>query len=265
MPQQIPRFWSTALSDPHPTYSNPTIVQVTCEIAFAATSDDRLSLGTLYPIFSPEFPEMTPIGAGTIQFVIGQPLFAPHAPEPQNPTAVFRFSAVSGLRFVQLSKTNFVYQSSEPYIGWADFRSNLLRLWQLSVPHLKPGSIAKVGLRYINRIPKSDASQGVGDWLVATDDIPDALLRSKEHFLGRIESSPAHGHLRLVTIANEVPGPTVPDGAIIMDVDRLSTEQFEPNTNLIFEKLELLHEDVWVTFNAATSDALRKHLSGEKQ
>ena len=253
------------MSDPHPTYPNPTIVQVTCEIAFAATSDDRLSLGTLYPIFSSEFPEMMPIGSGTIQFVIGQPVFAPEAPQSQSPTAAFRFSSTSGRRFVQLSKTNFVYQSNEPYAGWADFRGNLLRLWEISAPHLRPGSVVKVGLRYINRIPKTEDRQSVGDWLNATPDIPPALLRSKEHFLGRIESSPAHAHLRLVTIANEVPGPEMPAGAIIMDVDRLSTEQFDASTQTISEKLEILHEDVWASFHAATSDALREHLTGRNR
>jgi uncharacterized protein (TIGR04255 family) len=225
MVQQIPQALGPDLSDSHPTYPNPTIVQVTCEIAFAATSDTQLSLGALYPVFSPEFPEMMPIGAGTIQFVIGQPLFAPEAPQLPSPTAAFRFSVASGLRFVQLSKTSFVYQSNEPYTGWADFRSNLLRLWKISEPYLKPGSVVKVGLRYINRIRKTDKYQGVGDWLLATQDIPEALLRSKEHFLGRIESSPAHAHLRLVTIANEAPGPEMPAGAIIMDVDRLSASK----------------------------------------
>jgi uncharacterized protein (TIGR04255 family) len=253
------------LAAPHPSYPNPTIVQVTCEIAFTAQSADRLSAGSIFPIFAEEFPEILPIGAGTIQLVIGQPSFAPEAPQPQTNIAAFRFSTASGSRFVQVSKTSFVYQTNDPYTGWVDFRDKLINLWEKSSPLLNPGPIVKVGLRYVNRIAKTEEHSSPGDWLRVTPDVPEALLTSKEHFLGRIESSPAPAHLRLVTIANAVAVPELPAGAIVLDVDRITTEQFDVSTAEILEKLEVLHEDVWNAFSGAASDILKARLSGKQQ
>jgi uncharacterized protein (TIGR04255 family) len=251
------------LAAPHPTYPNPTIIQVTCEIAFTPETDDRLSAGLLYPIFAAEFPEISPIGVGTIQFVLGPQPFVPAPPEQPQSTAAFRFSTSSGSRFVQVSKAGFVYQTNEPYTGWANFIAKLRELWEKCSTVIRPGPIVKIGLRYINRIPKSEDYPSAADWLQVTPDVPEALLMSKEHFLGRVESSPAPAHLRLVTILNATPTQDLPAGSIIFDIDRLSTEQFEVSTASIFEKLETLHEDVWNAFRAAATDHLRAYLEGK--
>ena len=253
------------MAAPHPTYPNPTIIQVTCEIAFTPLTEDRLSAGSLYPIYAAEFPEIAPIGIGTIQFVLGPQAFAPVPPEQPQNTAAFRFSSSSGSRFVQVSKAGFVYQTSEPYKGWADFSSKLLELWEQSSAVIRPGPVVKVGLRYVNKIPKSEDHPSVGDWLQVTADVPEALLTSKDHFLGRIESSPAPAHLRLVTIANGIPTPDSPAGSIVFDIDRLSTEQFEVSTAAISEKLETLHEDAWNAFNSAATELLKAHLAGKNK
>ena len=253
------------MAAPHPTYPNPTIIQVTCEIAFTPQTEDRLSAGSLYPIFASEFPEISPIGMGTLQFILGPQPFAPEpAVQPQNATA-FRFSTSSGLRFVQVSKAGFVYQTNEPYTGWANFSATLLELWEKSSAAIRPGPVVKVGLRYVNRIPKSDVHPSAGDWLRVTSDVPEAILTSKEHFLGRIESSPAPAHLRLVTVLNAMPTPDCPAGAVVFDIDRVSTEQFETSTAAISEKLDILHEDVWNAFNSAATDLLKTYLSGKSQ
>jgi uncharacterized protein (TIGR04255 family) len=179
---------------PHPTYPKPTIVQVTCEIAFASDVEIKLSAGTLYPIFSREFPEIQPIGNLAL-VLISQPAVLPEPPQSQNAVA-FRFATPDGKRFVQLSKTNFVYQTNEPYLGWKDFNGKLMQYWSAYATVTKPTTIEKIGLRYINRIIKSKANAHVSDWFKQTPDLPAALISSRQHFLGRIESSPSQSHLR---------------------------------------------------------------------
>jgi uncharacterized protein (TIGR04255 family) len=199
-----------------------------------------------------------------IQFIVGQAPFVHEAlPESQAATAAFRFSNSSGTRFVQLSKTSFVYQSNEAYLGWPNFRAKLFEFWDKAAAKLAPGPIVKTGLRYINRIPKSEDHPNLSDWIRVTADIPESLLTSKEHFLARIESSPAPAHLKLVTIANAIPTPEAPAGAVMLDIDRVSTEQFDVSTDAISEKLELLHDDAWNVFNDAGTDLLRARLSGK--
>lgn len=251
------------MSDPHPSYKNPTIVQVTCEIGFTSSREKRLSASELYRIFGQEFPEIQPVGNLSVQLVIGQPppILPQDPPQSQDATA-FRFATSDGRRFVQISKSNFVYQSNEAYPGWADFSRKIIDLWHAVAGHMEPNGVVKVGVRYINRIVKTRGHANLSDWLKSTDDIPLALIQSKDHFLGRIESSSSASHLRLITLAGEPPGPDWPAGSIIMDIDRISTEQFDADSKIISQKLEDLHEDVWAAFSAAATDTLKQHLAG---
>lgn len=245
----------------HPTYPKPTIIQVTCEIAFASDLEIKMSAGALYPIFSKEFPEIQPIG-GSFQLLIGQPPVVPEPIQSQNAMA-FRFAASDGKRFVQLSKTNFVYQTNEPYLGWKDFRTKLVQYWLAYTAVTKPTTIVKVGLRYINRIIKTKAHTSLSDWLKPTPDLPSALIGSRQHFLGRIESSPSQSHLRLITLSAEPPGPDWPQGAILMDIDRINLDPHGATKSKILENLELLHEDIWTSFDSAGTETLKKQLSGK--
>jgi uncharacterized protein (TIGR04255 family) len=254
----------SVLTGPHPSYPNPTIVQVTCEIAFASEADVKLSASSLYRIFSEEFPEIQPIQM-SLQVVVGGQLQPVQDPAVSANAGAFRFATEDGKRFVQLSKTNFVYQTNERYPGWKDFRDKLLQLWSASTAHVKPSTIVKIGIRYINRIVKTEAHPFPKDWLYSTADLPAAIIASQEHFLGRIESSPAPSHLRLVTVAAEPAGPEWPLGSIIMDVDRISMERFEASNAAISEKLDILHEDVWQSFDSATAPALKAYLNGHAE
>ncbi len=246
----------------HPTYPNPTIIQVTCEIAFASSDDVKLSAGMLYPIFANEFPEVQPVANLTLQVVFAQSGMAPEMPQAQNPTAAYRFTTADGRRFVQVSKTNFIYQSNDAYLGWADFQTKLFDLWDKVSPQLKPLGIEKIGLRYINRIPMSEVYPHLSYWLRPTENLPGSLLNSHAHFLARIESSPMVNHLRLVTIAKEQATPEAPFGGIFFDIDRVSQDKIAADNRAILEKLEFLHEDSWKTFDDACSDIFKRRLSG---
>jgi uncharacterized protein (TIGR04255 family) len=248
----------------HPSYPRPTIVQVTCEIAFASLTDVKLSAAALYPVFREEFPEIQPVQM-SMQLVVGGQLQPVSDPAVSAKAGAFRFSTDDGKRFVQLSKANFVYQTNELYPGWDRFKEKLLQLWSSFNAHAEPLAIVKMGVRYINRIVKTESNSLIGDWLKPTADIPASIIASKEHFLGRIESSPMPAHLRLVTIAAEPPGPGWPLGSVIMDVDRISMEPFGASNAAISEKLDILHEDVWQSFDSAITPALKAYLNGHAQ
>jgi uncharacterized protein (TIGR04255 family) len=238
------------------------VAQVTCEIGFTSDSEDKLHAAELYPLFWDEFTDLQAVPVTmNVQVLFAQQGVIPQQPPQNAHISAFRFATDDGKRFVQLSKTNFVYQSNEQYPGWESFRAKLIDLWNLCAPKVKPALVTKIGLRYINRIAKSETQLSVSDWLQPTADIPEALVASKEHFMGRIETSPQPSHLRLITVAAEQPGPDWPLGSIIMDIDRISADQFEPVTSEVVEKLDFLHEDVWKSFSSAATIALKDRMS----
>ena len=117
----------------HPSYAKPTIVEVTCEIAFLRSSNDRLSSRALFTLFGDEFPEMQPlVGNMNLQIFVGPPGAVAPAVQANPPAAVagFRLGNIANDEFVQLTGSNFVYQLvGGTYPGWPALKGKLMSHW----------------------------------------------------------------------------------------------------------------------------------------
>ncbi|MGA2057946.1 MAG: TIGR04255 family protein [Bradyrhizobium sp.] len=250
----------------HPSYAKPTIVEVTCEIAFVRQSSDRFSSRSLYALFGDEFPEMqTLIGNMNLQIFVGPPGAIPPAVQasPQAAVGGFRLGNAANNEFIQVSGANFVYQLvGGTYPGWPALKEKLLDHWSKIKGEVKPAKLIKIGLRYVNLVAKEPNHTHLGDWLQPSADLPPTLIASEGHFLARIESSPSAGHLKLVSLGNQDPGISTEHGGIIFDIDRICQEGEIP-MDTISEKLEILHDDVWTTFDSAKTPLLHARLRGE--
>ncbi len=245
--------------EPHPRFPSPTIVEAACEITFSRNLQVKLSTAELYKLVGTEFPEMQPVNTVALQIVVGDG----RQPQPASPppTPTFRFATTAGDRFVQISDVSFVYQMTAPYPGWATVKAAILELWGRVWPAIQPDTVAKIGLRYVNRIAKDEVHPHLGDWLRPSDYVPVALTRSRRHFLARIEVSPGDDDdFLILTLANQLPAETAPHGAIIFDIDRMRSGAIGTDPNDIGEVLELLHDDIWNVFWSSHSPALEEKL-----
>lgn len=218
-------------------------------------------------LFGDEFPEMQPLAGNiNLQIFVGPPGAATPAVQANPPPTVvggFRLGTTANDEFVQISGSNFVYQLvGGPYPGWLALKAKLMDLWSKVNGEVKPEKVIKVGLRYVNRIAKEPNHTQLGDWLQASSDLPLALLASQGHFFARIESSPAAGNLKLVTVGNQDPIEAGQQGGVVLDIDRICQEG-EISMDTIPEKLELLHDDIWTTFDSAKTALLYARLNGE--
>lgn len=141
----------------------------TCEIGFNRDLQVKLSSAELYKLVADNFPEIQPTAGMAFQIVLGS---GPYVPPPSVVTPTFRFATSAGDQFVQISDISFVYQSTASYPGWEAVKISILDLWEKLLPVIKPESVTKVGLRYINRITKDEQRPNVGDWLHASAYIP---------------------------------------------------------------------------------------------
>jgi uncharacterized protein (TIGR04255 family) len=229
-------------------------------------SSDRLSSRSLYALFGEEFPEMQPLISNmNLQIFVGPPgVVAPVVQaNPPAPVGGFRLGNAANNEFVQISGVNFVYQLvGATYPGWPALKQNLLAHWSKVSGEVKPEKLIKVGLRYVNLVAKEPNHTHLRDWLQASADLPPALVASEGHFFSRMETSPSAGNLKLVTVGNQDPGISTEHGAIILDIDRICQEGEIPMES-ISEKLELLHDDIWTTFDSAKTPLLYARLRGE--
>ena len=205
------------------------------------------------------------VGNMNLQIFVGPPGAVPPSVQANPPAAVagFRFGNATNDQFVQISGSSFVYQMvGGDYPGWPNLKERLLGHWAKVRAEVTPDKVIKIGLRYVNRIAKEANHTQIRDWLQASKDIPASLISSEGHFFARIETSPAIGHLKVVTVGSQDPSDEVRHGAVILDIDRICQEGDIPLDG-VSEKLELLHEDLWVAFDSVKTALLDSRLKGE--
>jgi uncharacterized protein (TIGR04255 family) len=246
---------------PHPRFPNPTIAQATCEISFRRDLEAKLSSAELYKLLVDDFPEIQAVGSMALQIIIGSAPQPAPSPPPGVPAPTFRFATSSNDQFVQISDVSFVYQTTARYPGWDLLKASILDLWTKLLPAVRPDGVTKVGLRYINRIPKDVSHPYIGDWLRASDYIPRVLLSSRRHFLARIEASPSDDGLLLITVAEQAPADNAPHGAVVLDIDRMRAKSIASDPTEVGAVLEDLHEEIWDVFWSSRTSALEEKLN----
>jgi uncharacterized protein (TIGR04255 family) len=205
------------------------------------------------------------LGNMNLQIFVGPPGAVVPSVQANPPAAVggFRLGNTNNNEFVQLTGSNFLYQLiGGAYPGWPALKDKLLANWRKAQELVGPEKLIKIGLRYVNRIAKEPNHKHLRDWLQTSDELPTSLIASEGHFFARIESSPAAGHLKLVTVGHQDPNPDVPNGAIVLDIDRVCQEG-EISMTSVSEKLEMLHQDIWNAFDSAKTELLHARLKGE--
>lgn len=249
---------STLAASPHPKFPNPTISQVSCEIGFGRDLKLKLSTAELYKLLINDFPEIQAVGGMALQIVFdaGQ---HPAPPMPGVPAPAFRFATAAGDKFVQISDTSLIYHSTAKYRGWETVKTSILDTWTKVLPAIKPESVTKIGLRYVNRIAKDAEHPYVGHWLQASDYIPKVLLELRRHFLSRVEASPGDNEVLLITVVNQEAADT-PQGAIVFDIDRIHSVPVAGDQ--LADVLETLHDQIWDVFWTSRTPALEEKLKG---
>jgi uncharacterized protein (TIGR04255 family) len=137
-------------------------------------------------------------------------------------------------------------------------RNDMLTLWQRVEDVLQPEAITRIGLRYINHIPKEAEQDGPGGWLKENDYISKGLLRSSQGFLLRLETRLDRENVLIITL-----GDTRSEGdeAIVFDIDRVVEREIGPEQGILEQEMNRLHAAVWEVFSSAQGEKLEELLN----
>jgi uncharacterized protein (TIGR04255 family) len=246
---------------PHPNYPNPTIIEALCEFQITPTEWRVSRPAPLFPVLGEEFPNFEPISDMGIQIRVG-----PSGPtqEVVNKPARLRFSTEDKKRLVQATDTVFTFNFLAPYPGWENVLPSILTNWEKLCTVVKPKEIVRVGLRYINKIPRTGEHARVSDWLKPTRHLPPAIIESVDPFLARIEAKRDERNLTVITLSSETTMPAVPHPSIILDLDRVALGNTPPDRARIGEIIEGLHNDAWDEFEEAMTPQLQRFLENKQ-
>jgi uncharacterized protein (TIGR04255 family) len=141
------------------------------------------------------------------------------------------------------------------YQGWTQMRADVLSGWQQAARVLSPAGITRIGLRYINFVPKAQHDLP-GDWFAANDYVATAVLNSRPGLLSRSEVRGKTMDRIVVTL-----GESIERSDYVLDIDCI--REAEQGTYLsLDDTLSDLHDVAWAIFSGFISPRLRVYLAG---
>jgi uncharacterized protein (TIGR04255 family) len=241
-----------------PKYPNPTIAEAVCDIHFRVKEWKPSLTGEFFKYIQNEYPEMEPVFEMGFQLELG-PSGAGTKIIPQ--AQKMRFKHKDRPIILQLSENAFSISTLPPYQGWEVMRSDAMTAWQQVEEVIKPFVINRIGLRYINRFQKETDQDSPGDWLVATDYIPEGALQSQPGFLLRVQTHLTMDNILIVTLGDFKSEREGNYGSIIFDIDRIAEREILPEQAVVQQEMDRLHSDIWQVFSSAKGMKLDKLLN----
>lgn len=244
----------------HPSYPNPTIQEVLCELRFpVGVSPFASQFGLIWDRLRGQFPDLE-----TFVDVLPPPapIFAASGPLPTQQRFVMRHGARQFL--LQFVPGAFTLNTLPPYLGWATMYEDIQAAWQAVQEILVPQQIDSVTLRYLNRVPLPQPFGAAYQWLVAGDYVPSAVVNAVPPFQSRVQTGTGTGNVTTLTLAP----PILPSGTefdMIVDIERTVTGIFSPEVMHIMEQIDALHKDVWALFSSVKGPQWNDILEGKPQ
>jgi uncharacterized protein (TIGR04255 family) len=242
----------------HEPFAQPTIVEALCEVHFGLGDGREWNeewFGAFFRKIEASFPRMEPrqlmklspaeggIGLRGVQQVLG--MVYHHRDRPL-------------LR--QLFQDHLTVNELAPYPGWGVFLDDLAAAWSDFAQVVDPAHVTRIGLRYINRIPRASTGETLGDWLADSEYYPRLLRDGTSGFRSRFEHRPQPGVRLVVTVAEEkVDSGT---GPVILDLDAIIEASMPSEMPALKSELDALHDVIWTAFESTLTERLRAHLRG---
>jgi uncharacterized protein (TIGR04255 family) len=247
----------------HPTYPNPTIQEALCEIHFRLPDQVEWKptlFGEIFKHIQPEFPEFEPLTQVGFRMQV-----RPSGMEQQflPPQPRMRYKHATRNLLLQLSPNILTVNVLPQYAGWVQMSQDILQGWTKVSEVIEPASITRIGLRYINRIDRTQPTETSSHWLASSDYLPKSVLSSLPGFLSRVETR-MNEHYRLIVTLGEMSQPVVLEvGAIVFDIDCIVEKEMSITAQAITAEINGLHDTAWRIFSDSMTPRLAQLLQKE--
>lgn len=186
------------------------------------TKQEQIVLEGGYHVFSGRLPEVIPPKGG----IVG-----------------YQFISIDEKRIMQARLDGFTFNQLKPYENWNLFITEAKRLWSHYREVVKPISINRIAIRFINRIEIPMPVKDLKDWLLTVPEISPSCPQDMSGFFLRIVLPDAARQNQIIiteTIDSmPVNAPYVP---IIFDIDVFRHDAFAPDDPEIWKAFDSLRE-----------------------
>jgi uncharacterized protein (TIGR04255 family) len=240
-------------------YAQPPIVEAACDFRFSPDSAwDWTIAGLLYERVKGEFPTKEQVDV--VDFV-ATPLgtSGPHT----NVSARIRLVREERDALLQLGPQLFTVNQLRPYPEWPKFKEVILTNFHHYLKVAEPRGFARIGLRYINRIPLPESTVNLNDYFNSLPKVAEPIPQVFKGFLMQVEVP--YGELKssLRIVLGTVPPDSEAKYPVLLDLDMYAQESDCPMIGDVEMWLDAAHQSVEEAFEASITDTSRTELFGE--
>lgn len=155
----------------------------------------------------------------------------------------YQYTSKDGINVFLATVEGFTFSQLKPYKTWEDLKAKGLGLWDEYQEAIRPESITRIALRYVNRLELPLDLRDFKDYLTAPPDVPPKLRQTLSSFLTRIVIPIEKvGALAIITQQYNY----VAEGNItpvILDIDVRNTGEFSGDGREAWEVADMLRAE----------------------
>ncbi len=166
------------------------------------------------------------------------------------------FKTQDKAKLVQFRKNGYTFNKLRPYSNWSDIVSEARRFWEIYRDTIKPDSITRIAVRYINHLNLPLPISDFGVYLTNSPTILKGYPPKLDGFLSKlIVSDPA---VRITShITQQLDKTTSKYAVVILDIDVFNKDLYSSTDNKIWKIFENFHNvKNKIFFNSLTNNAL---------
>lgn len=172
----------------------------------------------------------------------------------------FELRSNSSLEMVRIQGASFLTAELAPYSGWTNFSKRAFRDFRLHRKIIGPVGIARLGLRYVNRIDieiEDGAIVPFSDYLRSIPQMPDVGPQTLNEYSSRITKPSGTEGISFTVIGGTIESPLAGHKSLLVDIDVFSDELLPNNTAKVAKILDTYREIKNEVFEAIITDHSR--------
>jgi uncharacterized protein (TIGR04255 family) len=170
----------------------------------------------------------------------------------------YRLAATDGARLLNLGLQSFNTAKLAPYEGWERFVEEVQANWDIWLKIVQWRPIARIGVRYINRIDVPIIGRfELDDYLTFLPVMPKSLDNGIEHFAMNILVPLGKDDLKLVLNAGSTPSPLIGHTSLILDLDVALDTNLPTNNESLWAAIDRMRLRKNEVFEACITDKTR--------
>ena len=237
-------------------YRKPPVVEALCELFFAGSAWDDTVPGRFYDRVKDRFPVKRQKAIQGAQFQLTDSGEAAAGIRQLPPR--MQFLTEAGDRLIQLGRDLLVVNQLPPYPRFDDWAPMVP--WALEVYRelAQPQAVAKLGIRYINRVVIPESRIALEDYFTVYPSLPAGLGDEHGKFMVRLEVPTRNGGHQVLVTFGSAPADRREEIAFLLDLYDIFNPAEPFDLEDVQAQMRTAHENVEAAFEGSIQDKLRR-------